>query len=55
LTFHGLRKNVTGALLEAGCTPEEVKTTDHRMIPIMKNRVLSFILKLKLSVSRRRI
>ena len=31
LTFHGLRKNATGALLEAGCTPEEVKSiTGHR-------------------------
>ena len=26
LTFHGLRKNATGALFEAGCTPEEVKS-----------------------------
>ena len=31
LTFHGLRKNATGAHLEAGCTPEEVKSiTGHR-------------------------
>ena len=31
LTFHSLRKNATGALLEAGCTPEEVKSiTGHR-------------------------
>ena len=30
-TFHGLRKNATGSLLEADCTPEEVKSiTGHK-------------------------
>ena len=31
LTFHGLRKNATGALVEAGCTEEQAKSiTGHK-------------------------
>ena len=31
LTFHGLRKNATAALIEAGCTEEEARSiTGHK-------------------------
>ena len=38
LTVHGLRKNATGALVEAGCTEEQAKSiTGHKTTQMINN------------------
>ena len=38
LTFHGLRKNATAALMEAGCTEEEARSITGHKITQMINK-----------------
>ena len=38
LTFHGLRKNATAALMEAGCTEEQARSITGHRTPQMINK-----------------